>query len=188
MKNQFFSLMTLALLILTSCQQQKQQEAVVVEESETPNYALFDKNVEVLRSFIKAHCDEDINAVGNFLSDTLKWSPPNYNGNQWLGKEDLVAAFKGYHDGYDDIKYTEGILIEDVNNGMWSGSAFPKAEATATPDVIRMYGTWTATHTESGKEIGVKWYALGWVNDDGKISQLSDYWDVHGLAAQIAEE
>ena len=71
---------------------------------------------------------------------------------------------------------------------MWSGSVFPKDQATSTPDAIRVYGTWTATHTASGKEIGVKYFALVFFNDDGKIVQWSDYFDVNGLAVQIAEE
>jgi limonene-1,2-epoxide hydrolase len=51
-----------------------------------------------------------------------------------------------------------------------------------------VYGTWTATHTESGKEIGVKFFNLSSVNEDGKIVQSSDYFDVNGLAAQIAAQ
>jgi hypothetical protein len=183
MKNQLFSIITLAILTLVACKQ-----PAAVEESESPDYALFDKKVEVLRSFIKVHSDEDLNAVTAILADTLKWSPPYYNGNQWLGKADYLSALKAYHDGYDNIKFTEGLVIEDINNGMWSGSVFPKEQASSSADVIRMYGTWTATHTESGKEIGVKWFALGWVNDNGEISQMTEYWDVNGLAVQIADQ
>jgi len=143
----------------------------------------------VISAFYKAHSDEDLDAQTAALSDTLKWSPANYNGGKWLGKAEYLAAIKSYHDGYENIKYAEGIAIGyDVGNGMWSGSVFPKEQASGSPDVIRVYGTWTATHTESGKDIGVKWFALNWVNDDGKISQVTEYWDVHGLAAQIAEE
>ncbi len=138
---------------------------------------------------MKAHEDENSELQKGLLADTLKWSPPYYNGNEWLGKEEFVASLKSYHDGYDNIKFTEGIVLEDgAEGGMWSGSAFPQATATNTPDAIRVYGTWTATHTASGKEIGIKWFGIIWINEDGKIAQSSDYWDVHGLAAQIAEE
>jgi hypothetical protein len=196
MKKLRFSLMVLALLALAACKQPASEEpteaaeaAETTEAAEAPDYAAFDKNVAIIRSFMKAHEDENFDLQMGLLSDTLKWSPPNYNGNEWLGKEEYVAALKGYHDNYENIKFTEGIVLADgAEGGMWSGSAFPEATATNTPDAIRVYGTWTATHTASGKEIGVKWFGIVWINADGKIAQATDYWDVHGLAAQIAEE
>ena len=184
MKNQLFSIITLALLSLVACKQPN-----VVEESESPDYALFDRNVEVVRSFIKAHCDENLDAVQSILSDTLQYSPPDYNGNQWLGKKEFITALKGYHDAFDNIKYTEGIVLSDsVVNGFWSGSIFPKENANSGGTNVRSYGTWTATHTTSGKEIGVKWFALVGVNSGGQIISFSDYFDVNGLAVQIAAQ
>ena len=162
---------------------------MVVEVAEAPDSAAFDKKVAVISAFYQAHSDEDIDALSSMLSDDMKWSPPHYNGNQWLGKEDLIAALKGYHDGFDNIKYAEGIVMPDSTaNGYWSGSVFPMQNASASAGIIRVYGTWSATHTESGKEIGVKYFNLSSVNDDGKIVQSSDYFDVHGLAAQLEEE
>jgi len=193
MKKQRFSLIVLALLALAACKQPASEEPTAAVEAaeaiEAPDYAAFDKNVAVIRSFMKAHEDENLEFQMGLLSDTLNWSPPNYNGNEWLGKKEFVASIKGYHENYDNIKFTEGIVLADgAEGGMWSGSAFPQATATVTPDAIRVYGTWTATHTESGKEIGVKWFGIIWINADGKIAQTTDYWDVHGLAAQIAED
>lgn len=186
MKNQLFSLMTLALLTLVAC---KQPTPTVVEESESPDYAAFDKKVEVVRSFIQAHSDENMDALNGILSDTIKWSPAEYNGNKMEGKEVFLASLKNYHDNFDNIKFTEGIVLGDtLINGMWSGSVFPKETATSTPNSVRVYGTWTATHTESGKGIGVKFYALASVNDDNKLVQWSDYFDVNGISAQLAAE
>jgi limonene-1,2-epoxide hydrolase len=184
MKKQLFGLIALALLTLVACQQ-----AAEVQETEAPDYAAFDKSVEVVRSFIQAHCDEDLEAEGNLLADTLKWSPPEYNGNKQLGKDDFLAALKGYHDDFENIKYTEGITVGDsLVNGMWSGSHFPKDLATSGGTNVRVYGTWTATHTASGKDIGVKYFALCFVNADGKIETWSDYFDLHGIYAQLEDE
>lgn len=192
MKNLIFSIWVLAILTLVACKQQVESESdqdpksVVVE---LPDYTAFNQKVETLRSFIKSHSDEDLNALKELLADTLKWSPPAYNGNQILGKKDYLAVLEGYHQKFENIKYDEGIVLGDIKEGgWWSGSAFPEESASSTPDAIRMYGTWTATHTESGKEIGVKWYAISWVNDAGKIAQMTEYFDVNGIAAQIAEE
>ena len=79
-------------------------------------------------------------------------------------------------------------MPDSTVGGFWSGSVFPKESANASSNVIRTYGTWNATHTESGKEIGVKFFSLSSVNDEGLIVQTSEYFDVNGLAAQIAAE
>lgn len=184
MKNKLFSLIALALLTLVACKQ-----PAVVEEVESPDYALFDRNVEVVRSFLKAHCDENLDAVQAILSDTLQWSPTAFNGNQWLGKAEFLTGLKGYHDSYENIQYKEGIVLGDtIENGMWSGSVFPKETANSSGTNVRTYGTWTATHTASGKEIGLKWFALINVNSDGQIVSFSDYWDTSEVVAQMTAE
>ncbi|HMB64234.1 MAG TPA: hypothetical protein VKN36_14235 [Eudoraea sp.] len=190
MNKKLMSLIAIVLVVVVACKEAAPAEqSAAVEQSASPDYAAFDKKIAVIRSFFKAHCDEDLEAQRSLLSDTLEWSPPNYNGNEWLGKEDFLAALKGYHDDFENIKYAEGIVMPDSTaNGYWSGSVFPEANASIDPDVIRVYGTWTATHSASGKEVGVKFFSLSSVNEDGKIVQASDYFDVNGLAAQIAAQ
>jgi hypothetical protein len=192
MKNRHLTIIVLVLMLFTliACNKPATNEsAESAEKVESPDYAAFDKKVEVIRSFAKAHTDEDMNALKELLSDTLKWSPPYYNGNKWLGKEDYLTVLQNYQNDYENIKFTEGIVLPDtLSNGMWSGSVFPKDNASNKPGVIRIYGTWTAKHTDTGKEIGVKWFALGSINNDGKIVQMNEYFDAHGIAAQIAEE
>jgi limonene-1,2-epoxide hydrolase len=178
---------------LGACKEAADKEAVVEEvETETveaPDYAAFDAKVATIRSFATAHGAENLEALDALLADTLKWSPPQYNGNKWLGKADLLTALKDYHSNFDNIKFTEGITLADtLAGGMWSGSVYPEATASVNPDAIRVYGTWTATHTASKKEIGVKWFGLFWMNEDGKIVMFTDYFDVNGIATQIAKK
>ena len=184
MKNIFTYFMALTLLGFLAC-----QPVAEVEEIETPDYAGFEKNLEVLRSFLQAHCDENLDLMKDILADTMRWSPAAYNGNQWLGKDDFVAVLEGYHRDFENIKYYEGIVLPDtMANGMWSGSVFPEDFANSGGNNVRQYGTWVATHSASGKEIGVKWFALGNVNDAGKIVSWSEYFDVNGIAQQLADE
>ena len=110
MKNQLISLIALALLTLVACKQ-----PAVVEESESPDYAAFDKQVEILRSFIQAHCDEDLDAQINLLADTLKWSPPEYNGNKQLGRMILLQLLKVT----TTILKTLNILKESLKAILW---------------------------------------------------------------------
>lgn len=190
MKTKLFGMAMMAVMVLFGCKEQADPEPEVsMEEKDAPDYAAFDGRVAKIRSFYQAHGAEDLEAQGAMLSDTMQWSPPDYNGNQWLGKEELMAALKNYHDNFDNIRWNEGIVLRDSTvNGYWSGSVYPEEFANSSGDNVRVYGTWTATHTESGKEIGVKFFSLIGFNEDGLIISASDYFDVNGLAAQIAEE
>ena len=189
MKIKLLSLALLAVATLFGCKQTAEAEAeeeMATEEVAGPDYADFERKVGIISDFYEAHGNEDLAAQTAMLSDTLEWSPPNYNGNKWLGKEDFIAALKGYHDTFDNIKFTPGVVTaDDTVNGYWSGSVFPEENASSNAAVIRVYGTWTATHTESGKEIGVKFYSTVSVNDDGQIVAASDYFDVGGLMDQV---
>ena len=198
MKNQLLSIIVLALLTLTACKQAETTEnatdlevATEVEVEETVDHtATFNKRMGVLRAFIKSHTDEDIEALSGYIADTIAWSPPSYSKNPWLGKEEYMAALKGYHDNYDNITYTEGIVLPGTTGlGFFSGNVH-SADGTVNSggNAIRSYGTWHATHTTSGKSIGVKWFSVTSFNEDDKIVMVTDYWDVNGLAAQIAEE
>ena len=190
MRVKLLSLALLAIVALFGCKQAEEaEEEMATEEVAGPDYADFDRKVEVIKAFYQAHSDEDLAALTNMLSDTLQWSPAGFNGNKWLGKEDLLAALKGYHEGFENIKFESGVVTaDDVVNGYWSGSVFPEANASSSANVIRIYGTWTATHSESGKEIGVKFYSTASVNADGKITSASDYFDVGGITDQIEAE
>ena len=196
MKKSIFYLITLTLLTFYACKETNESKSSEVEETveveelaEAPNYDLFNSRVEIMLSFYKAHENEDIEAISAILADTIKVSPPNYNGNQIVGKDDLLAALKNYHDNFDNINFTEGISMGDVQaGGWWSGSVYPEESASVSADAIRIYGTWKATHTESGKEIGIKYFSIAWINDDGKLAQYSSYYDVNGIEAQLKEE
>lgn len=177
MRNQLLGFFVFGFLLLVSC-----KDATNTETAETPDYATFNKKVEVIRSFFKAHAEKDTTALSALLSDTLKFSPPYYNGNKWLGKDELMAALKNYQENYDNIKYVEGLNRPDTTAaGYYSGNVYPQGTATVAPVNIRTYGTWTGTHKGSGQEVGIKYFALITINDDGKIVGFSDYFDTNSL-------
>lgn len=190
-KSLFQILIMLAVLTAVSCKQASTNEdtSLETEMEPTADHADFNKKVETIRAFFQAHADEDIEAQEAMLADTLKFSPPNYNGNKWVGKEEFLAAIKGYHDNFENIRYHEGVITADNGTvgGFYSGSVYPKETAETKANVIRTYGTWTATHTESGQEMGVKFFNLSTFNEDGKIATLSDYFDLSSLVPKETE-
>ena len=194
MKNQLL-IIVLALLTFTACKQAETNEEanteVEVTEEIVDNTATFEKRLGILRAFIQGHSDENLEAQASYFADTLKWSSPSYSENPWQGKNELMAVLKGYHDNFDNITYTEGITLpNNTGNGFFSGNVYASDGTTVNSggNAIRMYGTWNATHVESGKTVGVKFFSVASFNDDDKIAMMTDYWNVDGLAAQLAEE
>jgi hypothetical protein len=193
MKNHSVPIVLLLLISFIACKQPVKDEVVAttetVDSAEAPDYEAFDQKAGIIRSYIQAHSDEDLEKQKELLSDSLEYSPPYYNGNTWLGKADLLPILKKYHEDFENIKFTEGIVMTDTTAvGMWSGSVYPEDGASTAPDAIRVYGTWTAKHTASGKDVGVKWFALCWLNTDGKITRITEYFDVHGIEAQLKKK
>jgi limonene-1,2-epoxide hydrolase len=182
MKSNILILAGFALLGIISC-----KEAAKTDTAAAPDYAAFNKKVEVVRAFVKAHCAEDLAALTNLLADTLKYSSTVYNGNKWQGKTEMLAVLKGYHDNFENISYAEGIVLADSTvGGFYSGSVYPEQDATNIPTNIRSYGTWTAVESKSKQTVGVKYYALIAVNIDGKIVSYSDYFDTSNLIPKSA--
>ena len=151
--------------------------------------ASFDKNVDSFRSlFLKGFELSDVEMQMSFFADSLKWSPPSYNGNNVLGYNDLKEVLTGYNNDFDNIKLLEGDgSIFGDPAGYWGGSFYSSGENGLTngPNGLRIYGTWNSTHVESGATVNNKWYAVIFFNEDGKATAFSDWFDVNGMAVQI---
>lgn len=181
-------IVAVVLFTLASCKEAATSDKAKTNMPSATDYADFDQKVETIRAFFRAHCDENLQAQSEMLADSVAWSPPGYNGNTWLGKEAFLAAIQGYHDNFDNIKYQEGVITADsIVGGFYSGSHYPEETAETTANVIRVYGTWTATHTESGQEVGVKFFNLTSFDQDGKIATMSDYFDLSSIVPKVEE-
>ena len=178
-----------SILFLFSCTPEVKEELNAVN-----NEAAFQKNVENFMAFTKAFGAEDIDGVMDLFADSALWSPPEYNNYEWLNKDELKGALTNYMNSFDDLKFTPGINLPGGNvvDGFLGGSRYRSdgAENTsslssANPNNIRVYGTWSSTHTESGKATYSKWYAIVNFNENGKIVRFNDWFNVDGLQVQI---
>ncbi len=190
MKKLVLTLVLMSLVVALGCKEQPAASEEATEMESAPDYDAFNQQVAVIEALYAAHEAEDIDAMRAMMADTLKYSPPAYNGGEWVGSDVLLAAIKGYHDNFENIQWHPGIKLPDgtMENAYWSGSVFPEDSASDTPDAIRVYGTWTATHTATGKDIGVNFYSIISMNEAGKIAQVTEFFDVNGIAVQLAEE
>jgi ketosteroid isomerase-like protein len=161
---------------------QEQQTGVTVSEEEKEQ---FQAQIESFQTFTKAFNEEDIDLFMSVMSDSVKWSPPSYNGNEVLGAADIKLAGQGYFDSYDEITFNEGEGLVGADIAYWSGSLYSAGETNTDPSVMRVYGTWAMTHTETGAPVHNKWYAVLTFNEDGKIAVFSDWFDYGGMQGQI---
>ena len=166
----------LVAVILSSCNQ-----ADVDIKDNTENQKKFETNVENFNSMIDAFAAEDQDRFMNIFADSLKWSGPDKkNMSEFDSKEVLAKALNGYMAAYDNHALK--------NTRFFAGSTFSTMQANDSPDVIRVYGDWHHTHTESNKDVSHKWMAVVFFNKDGKIHEFWDYFDVGGFLQQHETE
>ena len=142
------------------------------------------------KSFEKHHVggveSKNIDLFSELYSDSLKWSPPNWNNNQVLGKQELLMAAKNYMDNFEDLKFTPGGAILGGEGAYWAGSIFSDSGTpNSSPDAIRIYGVWSGKHIETGAPFHLKFYAIQQFNEDGKVVVLNEWFDPSSLQVQI---
>ena len=94
-------LMFFVSFLFVSCQDSNNSEMNTTSEE---NQAIFDRNVASFRSFVKGFTDEDIDAQMALFADSAMWSPPQYNGNEWVDMVAFKEAILGYHQNFDNIR------------------------------------------------------------------------------------
>ena len=149
----------------------------------------FEKN---WKAFEKHHVggvvNKNINLFLELYSDSVKWSPPNWNNNQILGKAELKEAAKNYMDNFENLKFTPGGAVIGDDGAYWAGSIFSDTGNTnSSPDAIRIYGVWSGNHKESGAPFHLKFYAIQQFNKDGKVVALNEWFDPSSIQVQIDE-
>ena len=157
-------------------------EGVVVSDEEK---AKFQAQIETFKTFTNGFLNEDIDLLMSVMADSVQWSPPNYNGNQLIDSDGLRAAGISYFEGFDGITFNEGDGLVGSDNAYWSGSLYSAGETNTDPSVMRVYGTWSMTHTATGAPVSNKWYGVLTFNEDGKIAVFSDWMDVNGMQVQV---
>ena len=180
------TILTMVGLVFTSCLNIENKEPSPAVPSDEDKRT-FREQIRTHNTFQKAFKEENIDMLMGTMADSLKWSPAWYNGNKLLGYDDLKAQIQQYFDQFDDVTFTEGEgLINPNAPAYWAGSHYSSGNmATTSPVQMRIYGTWSGIHTESGAKVYNKYYGLFGFNSDGKIAGISDWMDISGMQAQI---
>ena len=140
--------------------------------------ATFYKNVESWKDVVSGFSSEDPEKVMSIFADSLKWNNPEALMNVNKSKEDLTAAVNFYISTFDNIKFTEDVY--------YGGSLYSTEEASASPNGLRIYGNWVFNDPETGVEVSYKWMGVAQFNEDGKVHNFADWFDVSSIPSQIA--
>ena len=162
-----------ALFILHSCTETNSTSSVLEENNE-----IFDTHVETFKNhFLKGFEEENLELMLSMYADSLSWDGPN-EGGVTFNKSDLSGVIQNYLENFDDIK---------LNNQLYFGGSIYSTpmEPSNDPNYVRVVGTWTNTHTASGAPTTIKWHAVMWFNEDGKVYRGTDWMDVSSLEDQI---
>ncbi len=166
MKNLIFLLM--AVLVLSSCQE-KAPEPKEPEMAEVdPNIEKFNANVETTKAMLQAFCDKDSTKMFSYVTEDFIWSPPSV-GRDSLPRSTWEEAMKGFMAAYNDIELT--------NDQYFAGLA---EDQTPNGDV-RIYGLWKSNMAETGDPQRLKWYAVGFFNEEGKMTHMAEWYDTADL-------
>ena len=87
---------TLLVLLIYGCTPNVREELNAVD-----NEATFKSNVSSFMEFTEHFRNEDTDKLIGMFADTVLWSPPVYNGYEWLGKEAMIKTFEGYFREYE---------------------------------------------------------------------------------------
>ena len=149
----------------------------------------FEKNWKAFEKYhVGGVVNKDIDLFLELYSDSVKWSPPNWNNNQILGKKELKEAARNYMDNFENLRFTPGGAVIGGKGAYWGGSPFSDAgEINSSPDAVRIYGVWSGNHIESGAPFHLKFYIIQQFNKDGKVVSLNEWFDPSSIQVQIDE-
>ncbi|MDC1080661.1 nuclear transport factor 2 family protein [Flavobacteriaceae bacterium] len=136
----------------------------------------FDKNVETVKTLFALQGSEaDLDAQLALVHEDIEWQPA-FHGSAKIGKEAYRDYLKGWHDVMENVVYTPENYLPGVS-----------VETSMADGSVRTYGTWSGTHSASGKT----WELISYHTFDfkeGKIIAGGDYFDAGGLLASLQPE
>ena len=128
----------------------------------------FENNVKLGQKFFQLHGEENFEAMVDMLSDDLQWTSPKY-GEGMINKETQLGYIKMYQDLYDNINFEANYWLPGVDT-----------LSLQNDGSIRVYGSWTGVHTETGNEFNLGSYHT-MAFQDGKIFGGGDWFDLTGF-------
>ncbi|NNG09653.1 MAG: nuclear transport factor 2 family protein [Arenibacter sp.] len=162
--------MLAAIVLVASCQEKATPP--MEEEMVNPAMEKFQMNVETTKAFLAAFSTNDSTNMESFVTDDFIWSPPSV-GQDSLSKEEWMTAMKGFMKAYSDKELTDAQFYAGLGEDQQ-----PNGD-------VRVYGLWKSKFASSGKDSRLKYYAVYFFNDEGKIVHQADWYDTADLTKEF---
>ena len=163
-------ILIVSIIFLYSCQSNNS-----AGEEHSSNHEDYDKNLKSAQKFMELHEVENLESQIAMMSDNLIHEPPRY-GAEIQDKDGFINDVKMYQDNFENMKFTPTYWLPGSDSlGNLNGS-------------VRVYGEWTAIHTETQKGIKLKTYHYWDFDENGLISQVGDYFDATGMMMSLSSE
>ncbi|MEO6328374.1 MAG: hypothetical protein ABIO55_05560 [Ginsengibacter sp.] len=173
----FFSLV---LFVFFSCNESAKTDDMSSKSSDSTSTtsktsdakALYEKNLASLQAGITAFENKKIDDWAATVADAAVWNSPAY-GAKPGGKEDWKKALSAYTANWDNLKLVNPVFLPGIDSltHEFDGS-------------VRYYGAWEGVH-KSGVKTSVNFYGTYEFNNDNKVVDGSDFFDVGGLMDAI---
>ena len=158
-----------AIVLLASC---KEKSPVAEAPAPDLNMEQFHKNVETTKAFIDAFATNDSIKMVSFVTDDFIWSPPSV-GSDSLPKATWEEGMKGFMKQFNDKKFTGAEYFAGLDDNQQ-----PNGD-------VRVYGLWKSTFAATGKDSRLKYYAVYFFNEEGKIKHQADWYDTADLSKEF---
>ena len=163
------------LSILLACNQPNKTEtpATPTPPPETDMKALYEKNLQSLKTGISAFEKRDLDGWAATVADSAKWNSAAY-GSTVAKKDDWKKALSGYLANWDSLHLAYSNFLPGIDS-----------TTQANDGSVRYYGVWAGKH-KSGAWTKVKFYATYDFNKDNKVVSANEYFDLGGLMNAVS--
>ena len=167
-------LLLTAIVMMASCKEKAPETMVpetMVSVTDT-NMETFQENVKTIKAFLAAFSVHDSTKVVSYVMDDFVWSPPSV-GSDSLPRSTWEEGMKGFMNAYNDKKFTEAQYFAGLDDNQK-----PNGD-------VRVYGVWNSTFADTGKDSKLKYYAVYFFNEEGKITQQAEWYDTADLSKEF---
>ena len=138
---------------------------IMMNCNSNPNY---ERNLATAQKLFELHGEEDLEGQIILVSKNIKSIPPLY-GSKASGYDEYIEMLKGYHEAFDNIKYTADVWLPGTDDkGNLDGS-------------VRTYGNWKGVNVATGKELDLNGYWYFNFDENGLVSEQGDFFDAGGM-------
>lgn len=162
-----------AIVLLASCKEKSPMAEAPAPDLKTDvNMEKFHKNVATTKAFLDAFSTNDSLKMVSFVSDDFLWSPPSV-GSDSLPKATWEESMKGFMKQYNDKQFTDALYFAGLGDDQQ-----PNGD-------VRVYGLWKSTFAATGKDSRLKYYAVYFFNEEGKITHQAEWYDTADLSKEF---